>query len=139
MRYASPVLDLAYYIFGCTVKELRDKHLHEFLNVYYNTLSQFLIKLGSSPDKLFSRQDFDNAWKKFGKFAITMGVLIVPFFIAESDEAPDMDEMAMKFKEADGDPSKEVEFISLTSETSKQKYESRLKGIFQDVYDMGWI
>lgn len=42
MRYASPVCDLMYYIFGCTSKALRDKHYHEFLNTYYNELSSFI-------------------------------------------------------------------------------------------------
>jgi hypothetical protein len=44
MRYASPVCDLLYYIFGCTTKSLRDKHYFEFLNVYYSSLSSFLIR-----------------------------------------------------------------------------------------------
>lgn len=42
MRYSSPICDLAYYIFGCTTKELRDKHYKEFMDVYYSTLSQFI-------------------------------------------------------------------------------------------------
>jgi hypothetical protein len=42
MRYASPVLDLLYYIFICTTKSLRDKHYFEFLNVYYSSLSSFV-------------------------------------------------------------------------------------------------
>ena len=42
MRYSSPVLDLMYYIFGCTVKSLRDKHYQEFMDVYYDTLADFI-------------------------------------------------------------------------------------------------
>lgn len=42
MRYASPVCDLMYYIFGCTTKNLRDKHYNDFLDVYYSSMSSFL-------------------------------------------------------------------------------------------------
>lgn len=38
-RYSSPIIDIVYFIFGCTTKELRDKHYDEFLNTYYSTLS----------------------------------------------------------------------------------------------------
>jgi hypothetical protein len=42
IRYASPVLDVVHYLFTTTTKELRDRHLNEFLDVYYETLSGFI-------------------------------------------------------------------------------------------------
>lgn len=41
-RYASPVLDILYYIFCCTQKELRDQHYEGFLKVYHASLSKHL-------------------------------------------------------------------------------------------------
>ena len=41
-RYATPVTDLVYYIFGCTTKSLRDKHYHEFFDVYHAELSNYM-------------------------------------------------------------------------------------------------
>lgn len=38
-RIASPVLDIVYFIFSCTTKELRDAHYDDFLKTYHNTLS----------------------------------------------------------------------------------------------------
>lgn len=42
VRYASPVLDLVFYIFCNTVKELRDQHYESFLKVYHESLSKHL-------------------------------------------------------------------------------------------------
>lgn len=41
-RYASPTLDLLYYIFCNTQKVLRDQYYEEFLHVYHSTLSKHL-------------------------------------------------------------------------------------------------
>lgn len=38
-RIASPVLDVLYFIFSSTTKELRDAHYDDFLQMYHNTLS----------------------------------------------------------------------------------------------------
>lgn len=41
-RNASPVLDVLYFLFGCTTKELRDDHYEDFLNVYHEQLSNHI-------------------------------------------------------------------------------------------------
>lgn len=38
-RYASPIIDVVYFIFCCTTKELRDCHYDDFLKIYHNSLS----------------------------------------------------------------------------------------------------
>lgn len=42
MRYASPILDVVYYIFCCTTKEFREVHYQESLEIYYNSLQSYL-------------------------------------------------------------------------------------------------
>lgn len=41
-RYASPALDILYYIFCCTQKQLRDRHYDSFLVEYHASLSKHL-------------------------------------------------------------------------------------------------
>lgn len=41
-RYASPVTDILYYIFGCVSTELRQSHYDYFLREYHQSLSTFL-------------------------------------------------------------------------------------------------
>lgn len=78
---------------------------------------------------------------KFGKFAILMGVLIVPFFVADVEDVPDMDEISIKWKESRDNT--EIEFdkslLSVTSDKTSNAYEKRIMGIFQNIYDMGFI
>lgn len=38
-RHASPIIDIVYFMFCCTTKELRDAHYENFLKVYHETLS----------------------------------------------------------------------------------------------------
>lgn len=37
--HSSPIIDIVYFIFCCTTKELRDAHYENFLNVYHESLT----------------------------------------------------------------------------------------------------
>lgn len=37
-RHSSPIIDIVYYIFCCTTKEIRDVHYEQFLKIYHDTL-----------------------------------------------------------------------------------------------------
>lgn len=43
-RYASPVLDIVYYLFNCTTKEMRDKYYDSLLKIYHETLSYQILR-----------------------------------------------------------------------------------------------
>jgi Ecdysteroid kinase-like family len=85
MRYASAATDLGYYIFGCTTKELREKHYQEFMKTYYETLSEHMTNLGTDPEKIFPRHAFEDQMKKFAKYGILMGVLLVANYVSYSE------------------------------------------------------
>lgn len=38
-RHSSPIIDIVYFMFCCTTKELREAHYEHFLNVYHESLS----------------------------------------------------------------------------------------------------
>lgn len=38
-RQSSPIIDIVYYMFSCTTKEMRDAHYENFLKVYHESLS----------------------------------------------------------------------------------------------------
>lgn len=44
-RYASPALDIAYYIFISTKRELRGRNYNIYLKTYHDSLSNHLIRL----------------------------------------------------------------------------------------------
>lgn len=43
-RYSSPIIDIIYFVFCCTTKELRDAHYDEFLKIYHESLSSNIRK-----------------------------------------------------------------------------------------------
>lgn len=42
MRYSSPVLDLMYFIFCCTTRELRGRNYTVYLKTYHDSLTEFI-------------------------------------------------------------------------------------------------
>ncbi|KAJ8883992.1 hypothetical protein PR048_015848, partial [Dryococelus australis] len=57
-RYSSPFTDIAYFLYCCTEGDVRREAYKSLLSDYYNSLSQFLQKLGSDPDKMFPYSAF---------------------------------------------------------------------------------
>lgn len=90
------------------------------------------IRLGSDPAKVFPREAFNDQLKQFAKFGLVMGMMSLP--VTTSKKAVDMDEMSersQKAEEAGGNADKTSEPNAL--------YTSRMKGVFQDMYDFGYI
>jgi thiamine kinase-like enzyme len=52
-RYASPVLDIAFFIYSCTSQELRAQHYDELLKNYHESLCEIVKDFGSNPEFLF--------------------------------------------------------------------------------------
>lgn len=90
--------------------------------------------MGSDPEKVFPRAAFDDQLKRFATFGLIMGMFILP--IVTSKEAVDLDEMAEKFEKeeenSEGDKKSEAS-------APNALYVSRMKGVFQHMYDFGYI
>ena len=93
-RFASPVLDIAYFIFTSTTKPLRDAHYHDLIQIYYDSLAGTLKALGSDPEKCLSFNDFQGQLKKFGKFGLLSAIMILPALTMDAKDLPDIDEIA---------------------------------------------
>ena len=52
-RYASPVIDIAFFIYSCTTEELREKYYDNLIKTYHETLTEFIKDFGSNPEYLF--------------------------------------------------------------------------------------
>ena len=52
-RCASPVIDLSFLIYACTLKSFRDQYFDEILKTYHSELSNAIRLLGSDPEKLY--------------------------------------------------------------------------------------
>ena len=70
-----------------------------------------------------------------------MGTLVIPFFVADAEDTPDMDEVSIKWKESRDDPTKEFDasILSFTSEKTIAEYEKRMMDLLQDAYDLKFV
>ncbi|XP_052132910.1 uncharacterized protein LOC113208855 [Frankliniella occidentalis] len=130
-RFGPPVLDIAYLLYCCTVREFRDKHLDKLLREYHDQLSANLRRLGSDPDKVYSRETMQAQLRERMRFGLGMAVMTVPLFLADSDEIPDMDEQFDK-----GADMKEVMDVESKSAPERNK---RISDVLEEMMERGWI
>ncbi|XP_068157261.1 uncharacterized protein [Drosophila tropicalis] len=93
-RYASPILDIVYYLFTCTDKPLRDDHFMGFLDTYYNALDQNLASMNLRIDEIYPRKNFKQQLHEFGVYGLIMAAFAMPFFISKANEIVDIDEVS---------------------------------------------
>lgn len=132
-RYASPVCDLAYYIFSCTSKTFRDKHYREILDVYFEELTQFLKRLGSDPSVLFPRSAFDEQIKKYAIFGLVMGLLVIPTITTKSEDVPDLDDLSEKMAAQD------VESTRQAFENKRPESRKRIRDLVIDMIQLKYL
>lgn len=135
-RYASPVLDLMYFIFTASTKAFRDQHYEDLLNLYHDTLSDFLRRLGSDPEKLFPRSALDDQLARFGRFGLLMATMLLPIITTKKEDIPDLDGMAEKLENG-VDVSSEIN--NFKSEGTQDIYREKMAGCCRDMVRLGYI
>lgn len=96
--------------------------------------------MGSNPEEVFPRIALDDQLKKFGKFGLAMAIMVLPIFTSQADDIPDMDAMAEKMKESlENGTEVSMDSMQFSSEKTIGVYNERMSGVFQDMYDLGYI
>lgn len=90
-RCASPVLDVSFFVYACTTRELRDKHYDELIDYYYDVLSQEIRSLGSDPDKIYPKSLFMEEIKKYSYFGLGFSFESTPFIVLAPEDAVSME------------------------------------------------
>ncbi|KAJ8709200.1 hypothetical protein PYW07_009026 [Mythimna separata] len=62
-RISSPAYDVMYLIISSTNTKLRNKYLHQLLDIYFRTFEMILKELGLESKEIYSRQMFDKDLK----------------------------------------------------------------------------
>ncbi|RZB73450.1 EcKinase, DUF1679, and/or APH domain containing protein [Asbolus verrucosus] len=89
----SPVLDLSYFFYCCCWNDV-DENLEEWLQIYYDSLTNQLKELGSDPEEVFSFNTLMRHWRRFSRYGVIIGSFILRFSLCEEDDAPDFAEAA---------------------------------------------
>ncbi|XP_014366109.2 uncharacterized protein LOC106716940 [Papilio machaon] len=90
-RYASPVLDLSYFIYNSTSQDLRLKYYDDLLIYYYKVLATQIKNMGSDPDRIYSWDKFMNEVKRYSFFGLVASFEMTPLIILDPEEAFDLD------------------------------------------------
>lgn len=128
-RIGSPALDLAYFIFTSTDKELRDKHYKDLIKEYYKSLCGHLKELGSDPDKAFPFAVLEEHLKKYSAYGLYMAVLLLFIMTSEVDEIPDIHDLATNESIMD-----KFNYDS----KNMDKYHDRIRGVILDFHKFGY-
>ncbi|KAF2895980.1 hypothetical protein ILUMI_10195, partial [Ignelater luminosus] len=92
-RLGSPVCDLAYFLYGCTSKEVLD-NMNVYKNLYYDTLCRHIELLGSKPDNVYPLPAFEEHWRTYSKFGLIASGLLVFLLLSEKHEIIDFTDIA---------------------------------------------
>lgn len=93
-------------------------------------------RLGSDPATVFPRDVFESHLKKFGKFGLAMAIILVPMVTSDADDAPEIDDVAEAFKD---NKEQSGDVMNFTTAKTLKVYEQRMMGIFEDMYNYGYI
>lgn len=135
-RYCSPIIDLVYFLFICTVHDFRMKHWDELINIYHRSVKEIVEYVGGDIMSQFPITALLRQLKKFGKFGVVMGAMIMPMLQVKNEDLVDMDYMAEKMK--DIDPASMEEMHKKFEEQTSGSI-SRMREIIEDAIQYGYL
>lgn len=131
-RFGSPMLDVMYFLFTSTDRQLRDEHLEQLLHDYHAACSQVIEACGSDAELLFSFENVMEHIKEFGVHGLSLAPMIVGIMVSESENINDMDEYAnaMDAQIRNGEDS--VGYFLKFDERSKAVFVDRIGAVIDD-------
>lgn len=131
-RFASPALDISFFIYACTLQSLREQHYEELIGIYHQSACDLLTALGSNAAEVFPMSGLQAELKESARFGLGTGMEAVPLSMQDEDELSDMNilecEVAM--------PISDIWKVDLIKSQVKRQ---RLTDIFKHAIDMGYL
>ncbi|XP_059087510.1 uncharacterized protein LOC131883918 isoform X2 [Tigriopus californicus] len=139
-KWASPTIDLSYFLFISTTPELRQAHMNEILEYYHQCLSQALKELGEDPS-VFSLRELKSDYKKCSFFGFMMSMTALPILLARKEDVLSSEEMIGDLT----DPDVKRKFAHLhsarakASMTHEPQIGHRISGGFMEMVENGYF
>jgi hypothetical protein len=103
--------------------------------MYHTNLCEFITRLGSDGEKLFSWSTFKKQLRKFGRYGLVMSLLVIQIITAHTDDIPDMEQMAKNFAEQKPEG---LSFMQTSNEESDKAYRKRMLEVMRDIIRLGY-
>lgn len=133
-RFGPPVLDLLYFIFTVSDKQLRQENYHGLLKTYYRSLSGTIEKLGSDPQKLYTFDDLNAQLKKFGDIAVLFASMGIQVSVANAEHFSDFDDFFDRI-----DRNQKAQFVNEYDDKTLAEYTIRINDLFTDLDSYGYL
>ncbi|KAK4875664.1 hypothetical protein RN001_012086 [Aquatica leii] len=126
--FGSPALDLSYFIFSNTDKNLRDKYYDKLLEEYHDSFRSFLKEFGGDADKQFSFDMLKAQMKKYGIYGLIWSTIILFVCTNNSDDIPNI--------ELSSNPD-DIFSMQSSDLNHLQRYQSRIRDVITDLIYLG--
>lgn len=90
-RFGSPALDILDVLCTTSDKEFLDNNYHNIVKHYHESLCKFVERLGTDPAKIFTLGELHNFLRKFGVYAMMVGIFTITVALPNAKDIPDLD------------------------------------------------
>jgi hypothetical protein len=130
--YSPPMLDLSSLMYFNTIRSVRDIHIDEILNLYYDTLSKILKLSNMNIDTIMDRKSMSECYEESIAFGLTQAALIIPITtidVTTKEQVFCDPETSSRINEV----SRSAEFIEIAK--NDDLYRDRLVDIIEEIVD----
>ncbi|XP_075157004.1 pinkman [Haematobia irritans] len=135
MRYASPIVDIMYFLMSCTTRDFRLQHFNEMLNIYHAASAKHIERLGSNHEILYPRLGLERELKTKGAIGLLFAMIVLPILTTKSEDVPDLEKLSEKVSAGKSTDAMEAGFVGAKS----AMFTERMKEIVYDTVDWGLI
>ncbi|XP_075210227.1 uncharacterized protein LOC142317553 [Lycorma delicatula] len=96
-RYATPALDIVYFMYGSSKEEVRTEKYDDLLNIYLDKLNKNLEIFGS--EKRLNITELKKAIDECGILGVQVTIAFLPFFLVNADKTEIIEMRKMSVEE----------------------------------------
>lgn len=85
----SPVLDIIYLIYSATDSKFRKAHMSDLLDIYYNTMKQFLQYFEMDVATIYAKNNFLKDFYDTIDYGLMISLFLLPLCFVNDDNVPD--------------------------------------------------
>ncbi|KAH8409100.1 hypothetical protein KR009_006842 [Drosophila setifemur] len=136
MRYASPVTDLAYFLFTCTSRTFRQRHMRDMLEEYHAELGQHLTRLGERVDQVLPKSAFEEQVATKSAVGLLLAMMVLPIVTMQGQDVPDLQAISERIEAGTTTDLRGAGFLG---EGNEAPFRRRMREVILDCVDFNYI
>lgn len=95
----------------------------------------FLLRLGSDPNQLFPFDALQDQLKRFAKYGVFIGIILIGIFIADPTSIPDLSEFSERVNKYEG----AIKDLFRVPEDKQEEFTTRICDLIEDAVRFGYL